>query len=212
MVQICRHRLQLIAYCIDKLTGDKRLCLEYKQWDRLITVKYGIIVEGWPLDNFHKPSNCKNRAKLQKLLDAVNSGKCRLRKLNTAEWEAWKKTHVPWNTVDPSYANKSKAAVRRQILAAPSHNQGSVDAERGARTPDKLPAPAPGPSATTTIPAHPMVATQGSLTPHTGNISLSLPTLPQPPLQSSAAPHSTAVHRPDNRLTISNGTIIIRPL
>jgi hypothetical protein len=80
----------------DQLTGDKRLRLQYKQWDDLITRRYGVVIEGWPLKTLHKPSDCKNRGELQRLLDAVNSSECKLRKLSVEEWSSWKENHVAW--------------------------------------------------------------------------------------------------------------------
>ncbi len=153
VIQTCVCRITTNVYHIDKLTGDKRLRLEYKQWDKLITMKHGIIVEGWPLENFHKPSDCKNRAELQKLLNAVNSGDCRLRKLSATEWVAWKNMNTPWNTVDPARTGERRG---QQVLALPSNSQGSMDAEQRTCTPHVLRALAPEPSAAA---AAPMVTT-----------------------------------------------------
>ncbi|TFY78039.1 hypothetical protein EWM64_g5976 [Hericium alpestre] len=63
------------------LTGKETLCLEYMCWEELITMPYGIVVEGWPFDLLQSPSNIKTMELLRKLLQAVMTGTCCLHKL-----------------------------------------------------------------------------------------------------------------------------------
>jgi len=52
-------------------------------------MRYGIVMEGWPLPKLTSPSNIKTMAELNRLLGAINSKQCYLRKLSNDEMRAF---------------------------------------------------------------------------------------------------------------------------
>jgi len=134
------------------LTGNKQLNLQYKQWDDRITRQYGVVVEGWLLVKFQKPSDCKNKVELEKLLKAVTSGECKLCKMGNEEWNKWKWRHIAWNSItgDSEDNNSHPKALGEQAfssLALPYSSPGvSGHLELFQSTPLTSPVPTSQPS------------------------------------------------------------------
>lgn len=61
----------------------------YTNFDIKITQKYGVVVEGWPLQKFCSPSDLRSRLELDVLYRAWESGSARFRKLSRDEYIAW---------------------------------------------------------------------------------------------------------------------------
>jgi hypothetical protein len=61
----------------------------YKNFDNNITAKYGVVLEGWPLDRFCSPSDIASRTEISALRSSFESGATRFRMLSRAELEAW---------------------------------------------------------------------------------------------------------------------------
>ena len=53
-----------------------------------MTMKHGIVMEGWPLPELTSPSNIKTAAELNEVLTAVMNKQCYLRKLTQDEMSA----------------------------------------------------------------------------------------------------------------------------
>jgi len=61
----------------------------YKNFDKHITRKHGIVIEGWPLSTFDNPSAIGSQMELKILLNAWQTGATRFRKMSTDEHIAW---------------------------------------------------------------------------------------------------------------------------
>lgn len=66
----------------------------YKNFDTKITARYGVIIEGWPLEHFVPPSLVKSRTELEVLLRAWETDATRFRKLTNKELERWQEAFV----------------------------------------------------------------------------------------------------------------------
>jgi hypothetical protein len=61
----------------------------YQNFDKSITAKYGVVVENWALPKFCNPSEIHSQNEVKVLLNALQSGATRFRKLSAAELEEW---------------------------------------------------------------------------------------------------------------------------
>jgi hypothetical protein len=61
----------------------------YTNFDRAITEKYHVILEGWPLEKFCSPSEIASRNEVSVLMASFESGATHFRKLSPTEFEKW---------------------------------------------------------------------------------------------------------------------------
>ena len=61
----------------------------YTNFDRAITEKYHVILEGWPLEKFCSPSEIASRNEVSVLMALFESGTTHFRKLSPTEFEKW---------------------------------------------------------------------------------------------------------------------------
>jgi hypothetical protein len=61
----------------------------YTNFDRAITEKYHVILEGWPLEKFCSPSEIASRNEVSVLMTSFESGATHFRKLSPTEFEKW---------------------------------------------------------------------------------------------------------------------------
>ena len=61
----------------------------YTNFDRAITEKYHVILEGWPLEKFCSPSEIVSRNEVSVVMASFESGATRFRKLSPTEFEKW---------------------------------------------------------------------------------------------------------------------------
>jgi hypothetical protein len=73
--------------------GDAKRMI-YKGFDKHITRKHGIVIEGWPLGTFDNPSSIGSQLELKVLLNAWQTGATRFRKMNDKEHMAWVENHA----------------------------------------------------------------------------------------------------------------------
>ncbi|KAL0571869.1 hypothetical protein V5O48_010089 [Marasmius crinis-equi] len=86
--------------------------MEFKQFDHLITRRFGVVLEGWPLPKFANPSELGSALEpLGKLKDALVDGTCRFRKLSDAEYTKWLNDHE--QDARPGRKQRSDAGVAR---------------------------------------------------------------------------------------------------
>jgi len=99
------------------------------------------------LKKFQKPSDCRNKAELKKLLKAITSGKCKLCKMGNEEWDAWKLQHMAWNFVTRDSEDKDSCSktLGKHVSSSPALLYSSPDISRCMEpfqsTPLTLPAP-----------------------------------------------------------------------
>lgn len=61
----------------------------YKNFDDNITAKYGVVIDGWPLERFCNPSDIASRTEISILKSSFESGATRFRLLTQAELDTW---------------------------------------------------------------------------------------------------------------------------
>lgn len=64
----------------------------YKNFDENITAKYGVVIDGWPLERFCNPSNIASRTEISVLRSSFESGTTRFRLLTQPELDTWSET------------------------------------------------------------------------------------------------------------------------
>ena len=65
----------------------------YRNFDKHITRKHGIVVEGWPLRTFDNPSSIGSQVELKVLLNAWQTGVTRFWKMTVEDHMAWVENH-----------------------------------------------------------------------------------------------------------------------
>lgn len=73
--------------------------MHYANFKAKITYEHGVVLEGWPLDDFQPPSKLTNMNAGHVLLAAWNSGAARFRRMKQDEWEQFK---AEWKGPRPS--------------------------------------------------------------------------------------------------------------
>ena len=61
----------------------------YTNFDRAITEKYQVVLEGWPLEKFCSPSEIASQNEVSVLMTSFESGATRFRKLSPMEFKKW---------------------------------------------------------------------------------------------------------------------------
>lgn len=98
----------------------------YTNFDSHITLKHGIVCEGWPLERFCAPSAFHSRTELQVLHGAWSSGTAKFRRLSHSEMEAFsaeqfeERMDETRRSPTPDYIDPSLVDVPR-----PTSDQGS---------------------------------------------------------------------------------------
>ncbi|KAF9524895.1 hypothetical protein CPB83DRAFT_752564, partial [Crepidotus variabilis] len=72
-----------------QLAAGCKVRISYQDFDRAITLKHSVVLEGWPLDKFCSPSDIPTRNDITILREAFRSGRARFRRLSTKEYEDW---------------------------------------------------------------------------------------------------------------------------
>lgn len=63
--------------------------MNYQNFDLMITSKYGIVLENWPLPTFKAPSDYHSKADMEALYSGWESGTTQFRQLSAEELEHW---------------------------------------------------------------------------------------------------------------------------
>ena len=84
-------RLKPVAYQpLGAITGNQANRMIYKNFDKNITRKHGVVIEGWPLKMFDNPSSIGSQVELKILLTSWMTGVTHFRKMSAQEHMAWK--------------------------------------------------------------------------------------------------------------------------
>ena len=97
---------RLLTQYSAEIRGLKDIDMVYTNFDLLVTRPHGIVVEGWPLEKFVKPSALGSQLDmLRSLRDSIVEGRVYFRKMESEEHKAWVKkfdekdpTAIPTNT------------------------------------------------------------------------------------------------------------------
>ncbi|KAF9521576.1 hypothetical protein CPB83DRAFT_750655, partial [Crepidotus variabilis] len=87
-IQMKSEVATLIATRLEAAAGCK-VRISYQDFDRAITLKHCVVLEGWPLDKFCSPSDIPTRNDIVILREAFLSGTACFRRLSTTEYEEW---------------------------------------------------------------------------------------------------------------------------
>ncbi|KAF8896627.1 hypothetical protein BD779DRAFT_1668380 [Infundibulicybe gibba] len=82
-------RIQLI-FATDEATGTRNIQMNYQNFAGAITMKYGVVVENWPLPRFCSPSDLKTLNEVKVLHSSWESKSTRFHRMPTREFEQWK--------------------------------------------------------------------------------------------------------------------------
>ncbi|KAK1233846.1 hypothetical protein PQX77_002973 [Marasmius sp. AFHP31] len=110
---------QLIQEALDKACSTTNQAMHYERFDTLITLRYGVVCEGWPKElPFQKPSAFGgNNESLFQLRDAWRDGAAVFRRLNNEELAAWKAARskgIEDGTIVPKARKKRRDAGTRR--------------------------------------------------------------------------------------------------
>ena len=84
--------------------------MQYSSFPELITAKFGIVLEKWPLPKFVPPGSINSATTIRLLFNAFERDITFFRALSDAEWEAWVTAHE---------AGEAPPSVTIAALAAP---------------------------------------------------------------------------------------------
>ncbi|KAK1235910.1 hypothetical protein PQX77_000843 [Marasmius sp. AFHP31] len=87
---------RLVQDGLDEACKGQNVTMQYERFDKLITARYGVVVEGWPTTlEFQKPGGFSGDTnKLLVLHEAWKSGTTHFRKLSPEELTAWQSTRA----------------------------------------------------------------------------------------------------------------------
>jgi hypothetical protein len=106
----------------------------YTNFDRAITEKYQVILEGWPLEKFCSPSDIASRNEVSVLMTSFESGATRFRKLSLTEFEKW-------SSRSTNVTDKSTAGLTGPDATLPSSNATDESTAELTRPDATLPSP-----------------------------------------------------------------------
>ncbi|KAL7280958.1 hypothetical protein ACG7TL_005907 [Trametes sanguinea] len=90
-----------------------------------ITLRYGVVLERWPLPKFVAPGSLSSRQELLVLLHAFENDVACFRQLTNEEWEEWiEKYRAGGDSTVPALPSPSTAAASNDAVAMPSTEAG----------------------------------------------------------------------------------------
>ncbi|KAK1223136.1 hypothetical protein PQX77_013990 [Marasmius sp. AFHP31] len=112
---------QLIQEALDEACSTTNQAMQYERFDTLITLRYGVVCEGWPKGlPFQKPSAFgSNNESLSQLHDAWRDGVAVFRRLNNEELAAWRAARsksIEDSTIVPKSQKKRRDAGTKRGL------------------------------------------------------------------------------------------------
>jgi hypothetical protein len=122
--------------------------MHYVGFDEAITLKYGLILEHWPLPSFRSPANLTIMNDIRILLNAFKSGATKFRKLSNDEYEAFSTTFTSQQAA--SAADGSTPDGPRAGDPAAQPGSPPTSGEDGSQDPSPTNAPARTPLANIT--------------------------------------------------------------
>ncbi|KAK1225162.1 hypothetical protein PQX77_011906 [Marasmius sp. AFHP31] len=127
---------RLVQDALDDACGTTNLVMQYERFDHLITLKYRVVIEGWPAglefqcpSKFHGDTN-----KLLPLHEAWKSGSTRFRKLTPDEFKEWTATRAKGladGTIQVKARQpRSDAGVKRKKTVAGDESESEKDEDQ----------------------------------------------------------------------------------
>jgi hypothetical protein len=120
----------------------------YTNFDRAITEKYHVILEGWPLEKFCSPSEIASRNEISVLMASFESGATRFRKLSPTEFEKWTEERSNATVESTTEVTGPGATVTSSSPLPPSSSESSFPPDYTPTHESPVPpqsAPLPGP-------------------------------------------------------------------
>lgn len=76
--------LNLVGQCV-----GQQVRMFYKDFDRHITSKYGVVCRSWPLPQFQSPADMSTKNEVEIVMHAFKTGVTSFQRLSDADWRAW---------------------------------------------------------------------------------------------------------------------------
>ncbi|KAG6896571.1 hypothetical protein C0992_007384 [Termitomyces sp. T32_za158] len=119
MAELKTKLKNIINSSLEALLGKVRMI--YIGFDEKFTASYGVVIENWPIERFIAPSEL-TCPELDILLGAWTSGTTFFRKMETDEWEKWRKNYMP-----VSSSSSINSSTLSECAAASSNDTMAVD-------------------------------------------------------------------------------------
>ena len=103
--------------------GDVKQMI-YKDFDKCITHKHGIVVEGWPLTKFCCPSDVKSQMERNLLLKSWQTSMMKFRKMGEDEYMAWMEDHAHQLEPLPDNTANTQDVQQPAVLLSEQPGQG----------------------------------------------------------------------------------------
>ncbi|PIL36587.1 hypothetical protein GSI_00276 [Ganoderma sinense ZZ0214-1] len=99
----------------------------YVNFDQHITVKFGVVLENWPLTKFAAPGSFSAIPLLSLLYNAFDSGTTRFRSLSDEEWLEWLQAYKAGQAPPAVTASPSGLTVEEEDFAAAADSEAPVE-------------------------------------------------------------------------------------
>ncbi|KAL0575882.1 hypothetical protein V5O48_006104 [Marasmius crinis-equi] len=131
-----RHVTRLIQDGLDTTCGTENQAMQYERFDTTITLRYRVIVEGWPQGiPFQKPSAFGGALDpLFRLRNAWQAGEAHFRKMNDEEFQKWQADRAEkirtGDIIPKTRKKRSDAGVKRSKGEVQEPTSGGKDGDK----------------------------------------------------------------------------------
>ncbi|KAJ3484015.1 hypothetical protein NLJ89_g12016 [Agrocybe chaxingu] len=142
--EIKRQIRDKINLMLVEITNNENATMQYVNYEELVVQRYGVELVGWTYEKFVNPSELSTSLPpLRQLLDAINNGDCKFRKLTVAEVKARRQEYqkkvddgtLPTNTRKPRKDKGTKRKKTGNNAADGDSNKENPDRDEGAPAP-----------------------------------------------------------------------------
>ena len=106
------------------LVGRKVAHLEFKNYEKKIVEKLGVVIEGWTCPDFISPSHFKKVSQVEELYHVVNSGACKARKLSDLELTKHKKSNQAHHALGEAVYGTTKKGTKCKATGDGAEQEG----------------------------------------------------------------------------------------
>ncbi|KAG6809052.1 hypothetical protein H0H92_001795 [Tricholoma furcatifolium] len=113
---------------LELLVGKARMV--YVGFAEKFTMQYGVVIENWPIDRFHSPSEL-TRAEVNILLAAWTSKATYFRKMEKEEWDQWRNNQVESGPGLAPQASRTQSSSPPSLDDSPAHSASGAGPQDG---------------------------------------------------------------------------------
>lgn len=172
----------------------------YVNFDQHITLKFGVVLENWPLTRFAVPGSFSAIPILSLLYNTFESGATCFRSLTNDEWFEWL-TAFKAGQAPPSVTSSAILTVEEENLSAALASEALVDSCAPAMSqpaPDSIPSVSASSTEEVALPTS-VTNSDGNLAPSDGSVAAASPASPP------STPEVNLADTPDMQLTVACG-------